>query len=971
MSNRKDAGRISSTKKLSSNSSKSNTNIRDGSTERKKSKNLEIPNKTKTKHSSLTNVKPKTTENVIKPEKHTSKPTVTSSTSSKTSVDTKSSNIRKISKPDVPVTPTNSRISKTQFFPSKNMYSSALKTKDSSTPKGTDENSSKMKRSDSNVKGKMDIKKKTSSQKTSNLEQTDVKSGEKRDGTQLSGRNKLTEKVTPRKSPSISRSMASIDFKVKPEVGPTSLESNRSVFTSPDSSTFSERPRTATLGKGSIVNTNIVGPDAPKYTKPLKDLVHSKLPKPKSETSEDFNYEEDFESYESDFEQYSSSSSSNLNDITGEETSSVTTNSDTEAAPPNEQISAQKRIISTGGEEERQLDSGHFEMADYKHRQMLDNIKESVEKENSNLVLLNNPASLSDEGFEDQKSLQFINFLDAKRKYEHRKSLEIKHRRGKEILSMIRLDTYSFTLFDLAPVPYDIFIKKYGTSNTLQTTSQTGEDDVHEEIQTDDIAVQTKWTQVPIKLGNGDQEEPNFWQLYKQDYLGVGTDYVVDEKTRKPLFNEYSLNTFLIAAGKLVTKIQEESGHEKSNDLKKNNKSIPFSDGHIMFKTTGNVLDGTTVKCVSFSCDMSARIMTVHLRNRDVLSGGSLIAIWKRSNSEEPEAVLTSYGSISCCSFGNEKLELIFAGLEDGTLSVWYMRSSSTHLVNNNIPLYSTDIGFGHQIKVVALHSIGNSSEDYFVESSHTNEICSLDESGEIILWTVIVKSMGINNEFVTDEVVLVINATVSLRTVHPNLIDLQCTDFVLSDINTNFAFISTNYGFIIHHLVKGGRSNVKKFLPDTSSRATCMDTCPFIPDFFLAGYENGDINLYSRMIEKPLMVLSDKESKIDGCNVQLIQWSKNKPFVIYTMDKRNVIHIWDLSESDMFPIYSIPIGKEITCMKLSPSEKYAERNKSYMMIGTKDGSLLLHQLSEEHGQQPKQIFDEHIRTFLNYVNRL
>jgi hypothetical protein len=33
---------------------------------------------------------------------------------------------------------------------------------------------------------------------------------------------------------------------------------------------------------------------------------------------------------------------------------------------------------------------------------------------------------------------------------------------------MIRLDTVNFTLFELAPVPYEVYMKTYGCSNTLQ-----------------------------------------------------------------------------------------------------------------------------------------------------------------------------------------------------------------------------------------------------------------------------------------------------------------------------------------------------------------------------------------------------------------------------------------------------------------------------------------------------------------------
>jgi hypothetical protein len=37
---------------------------------------------------------------------------------------------------------------------------------------------------------------------------------------------------------------------------------------------------------------------------------------------------------------------------------------------------------------------------------------------------------------------------------------------------MIRLDTVNFTLFELAPVPYEVYMKTYGCSDTLQVITR-------------------------------------------------------------------------------------------------------------------------------------------------------------------------------------------------------------------------------------------------------------------------------------------------------------------------------------------------------------------------------------------------------------------------------------------------------------------------------------------------------------------
>ncbi|CAH2016436.1 unnamed protein product [Acanthoscelides obtectus] len=97
----------------------------------------------------------------------------------------------------------------------------------------------------------------------------------------------------------------------------------------------------------------------------------------------------------------------------------------------------------------------------------------------------------------------------------------------------------------------------------------------------------------------------------------------------------------------------------------------------------------------------------------------------------------------------------------------------------------------------------------------------------------------------------------------------------------------------------------------------------------------------------------------------------QNQTFVIYVKDSANNIHIWDLNESDIFPIYSVPFQKNITCLKLCPSVEGSENSNAFLVLATDDGSLYMHHLNTDHGQQPKSTYEEHVKTFLNYVSRL
>lgn len=219
------------------------------------------------------------------------------------------------------------------------------------------------------------------------------------------------------------------------------------------------------------------------------------------------------------------------------------------------------------------------------------------------------------------------------------------------------------------------------------------------------------------------------------------------------------------------------------------------------------------------------------------------------------------------------------------------------------------------------------------------SQVCSLDEEGEVIIWSVIFKE-GRRSRIVENQglahwgtVILTINVRISLKNLYPEIGDFKCTDLALSHFDSNNLYVSTNCGQILHCLTSGSKTGVKKFQSgnflfilfftflyflDAVSQANCLEMCPFSPYYLVAGFDNGNINFYSRVIEEPLMVLFNKDSEEINTKIEIIQWSYNRPFIFYTKDVSNTIHVWNLKESDLFPIYSIPFKENIVRMKLS-----------------------------------------------------
>ena len=90
-----------------------------------------------------------------------------------------------------------------------------------------------------------------------------------------------------------------------------------------------------------------------------------------------------------------------------------------------------------------------------------------------------------------------MNFSTAKERQKTQLAAGKARRRGDDLLGMIRLDVVAFDLMELPPVRYEAFMKTFGATNTMQAISQTGEDNLQEEVQTDPVETAEMWTQKP------------------------------------------------------------------------------------------------------------------------------------------------------------------------------------------------------------------------------------------------------------------------------------------------------------------------------------------------------------------------------------------------------------------------------------------------------------------------------------------
>ncbi|KAB0801711.1 hypothetical protein PPYR_03897 [Photinus pyralis] len=593
-------------------------------------------------------------------------------------------------------------------------------------------------------------------------------------------------------------------------------------------------------------------------------------------------------------------------------------------------------------------------------------------------------ASLSDEGFEDSKSsllsnVQYINFAQAQKKIQQNKHLEKQRKRGKDILEMIKLDHCNFTLIEMIPVSYDVFIRSFGNLNSKQISTQTGDDSGCEEVQTEIIETIDKWTQYPIRFSKINCDNSNYLQLYKQEYAGTNCVNSDIQQTMDLSYDKFHKQLF--SATQLILNLVYESQSNFSERILSNSSEIPFSNGYIQFNTESSPF--LRSKPITFACYcFGNKLLTVHGEkasqegnmDKDFINN-SIACIWNILNCEEPERILKVPGILSCC-FTCQTNHLVIGGLEDGTLSIWSLTDSNKNVntvqdIVYEQPNYTTEVHKGHTSRIVSILQLELKEEDIFsvnTDAAAKSQVCSLDEIGTLIVWVIIKKCKSSQNLLYWNQISVVQSKKMCLNQSHPELVNLLCTDMIVNFLDTHHILISTNYGYIIHCLSTTPKARPKKYYSGIPSQVNCLTGCPFSSQYFLAGHDNGTITLYSSTLQKTLIALSNKNENVHS-GVECIQWCSDKPCLFYVKDSSNTIHVWDLKISDLLPIYSVPFKEKITVMKLSKSQ-LKESETSYMILATDNGSIHLHTLTKD-ADFNADAYKLDIKNFFNYVNRL
>eukprot|EP00795_Rhopilema_esculentum_P014037 gene14037-5015_t len=531
-----------------------------------------------------------------------------------------------------------------------------------------------------------------------------------------------------------------------------------------------------------------------------------------------------------------------------------------------------------------------------------------------------------------------INFIAAKQKQISDKVASKTRRRGKELSKLIELDVVAMDLFELQPLNiYEVYMKSFGRTNTEQVAVQTNEDCLEQETQTEEIEAEAKWCQFSNEVQSFGGENEN------SSKANTTQSSTMSHDTKR-------LNKFLSKATQLcMTLLNEMADNEDKISDRYEQSEMKFSERFLKLDLKSQLTNGR--QFVNTHTSNANLFLTAHGKSsleNSTISPDGVICVWKLNNSTEPQMYLSCGSTPKCCCFSPRKPSFAFAGMEDGSVSVWDLREpSSLHnrkkLGEKEIVLrsetFSTASVYGddsHSSSVVSIEAIappeesssasdGNSSDSIAAETGGTLQLASLEENGTINIW-VVIEMFSPDPGGSQQDLGLLPGGKVKL--VKSGSITLQLPRRLI-DPSQKIAFIGT----VLHVEPNHGKS-------------------------LYIGTEQGVVLHSSRFGDKvtpKAFYISDKEYPIttwetfgQGAGILRVKWLHNKPSVFCTLDKNSVFCVWDLLKSDASPIFKETLRKSSKAKSLDFSLLGdSSDKKQQVVVFFDDNTAEIHKLAK------------------------
>ncbi|KAJ3045875.1 WD repeat-containing protein 60 [Rhizophlyctis rosea] len=650
---------------------------------------------------------------------------------------------------------------------------------------------------------------------------------------------------------------------------------------------------------GAKAATAIAPPTAqPTVTKANKENTARKpppqpVPAPSEPTDDNGGYGDDFEDYEEDFEEFHTNENVPSRALTPASARSIY-----------EEVPLAKDIVDV----QRALEAEN-ERASSRQSQRL------REKE------IELP--------QDLPKRQIIDLEAAHTKAQKAKAMSLADqrmtKRAKDLQNLIELDIATYDILDLPPLnEYELYIRNYGSSNTVQASTQSNEDLLDRDVQTDDWLVEDKWSQAPADItadvGASLPDLP--WaegRRGKRDEEDGGAGGGGKDKRKRPIVlgsvnvDAVRLIEFLRRSSQVMDVLLEENVKDSGvSGIFQPTASVSISQGVAELGVPSFLAD-RPVRDIWYSPTDYRLVMAALSKSRrntttSPLDDKGVICLWRLSDPSSPYCILTCSPQITTCTFSPTKPTLIFAGTEDGSIQLWDLTEPvslhPTYKINGTDvrvrrPSYATDglytVERAHEAKIVgvmAMHEEGREEGGVQVASVDEGGRSVIETRGEAKELSDVDYGMGIGSK-----VKLVKSTGVQVK--DPDRTAPTPTPQILTTAASHNTFLyGTPTPKILHTNRYHPRPTPRFYRPSpptltpTTDPCTSLTFCPHDPRIFLAGYDSGRITLFvspNQDAERVWIIES---------GVKVIRWSPHRPAVFFVLDVRGRLHVWDLHES-------------------------------------------------------------------------
>uniref|UniRef100_A0A915C399 WD repeat-containing protein 60 n=1 Tax=Parascaris univalens TaxID=6257 RepID=A0A915C399_PARUN len=557
---------------------------------------------------------------------------------------------------------------------------------------------------------------------------------------------------------------------------------------------------------------------------------------------------------------------------------------------------------------------------------------------------------------------------------------------------LVDMEVVYFDFLNLAPLrDYDFYMEMFGDGNRIQVQTQTGDDDLHREVQTEDIDTEIKWTQHPpvdelgwgsIVTSNAPQlldsnEEDPYIALYKVDHLH-------SEKLRK----------FISVAAQVIIELIAASTTDKQLSSMQRRSNMSFSAGYNIF-SLGKLATASKVTCIRHN---DSRLLIAFYVNSSVaedIVDKSLLVEFRCGEPQPPERVMLCENEVRCCCYSPDGSSAVFVGLADGSCLAFDLREPSSIFEStlSTLPwpettddyclrLAAYDTSFGgitwksgkneeQDAPIVDIHAVGEWGNDI----TQSYQVISINQAGTITIWAVIDgSSMGADMDLglrpgatlkmsrvdtLKPDKVIMNNSMGRLR--------LIVNAILPNPLDRSQFLLATDAGFILNVVRMKGITfsgpRIYKADIDVTAEVLCERISNFDPSIILAGLSNGHIALYKLNRAVAILVLIPPNSSRKP--VTHVEFSPRCESVFYSIHGGIRLLVWDIATGKS-PIAVFDLEKEFQASVLCTST-WSEKTKrgndettfSFLALGLSNGQTQVHTLERLCTSQTRCSFIE------------